>query len=156
MTRLASPWTKSWPAARSTIGPVTKSDSSNQSSPRLLVSSTRPLLTNGKVALELALQGRELLPGSKIITTPFNFIATASAIVTTSLKPVFNDPPFPDPLRLMTLLTVNKPVGFHPGTNDRLPRIRSRPNPGRCLAWRRHSFSNRLTNSSPTNTMQNS
>ncbi|MBI38533.1 MAG: aminotransferase [Leptospiraceae bacterium] len=48
-------------------------------------------LTNGTVALELALKALDLEPGSEIIVTPRTFFATASAIVTNGLRPVFAD-----------------------------------------------------------------
>lgn len=48
-------------------------------------------LANGTVALELAIRGLNLPPGSEIVTTPRTFIATASSIVNCGHVPVFAD-----------------------------------------------------------------
>ena len=47
------------------------------------------LLTNGHMALELALQAMNLT--GEVITTPFTFVSTTHAIVRNGLKPVFCD-----------------------------------------------------------------
>ena len=49
------------------------------------------LMTNGHMALELALQSLNLPRGGEVITTPFTFISTTHAIVRNGLKPVFCD-----------------------------------------------------------------
>jgi len=49
------------------------------------------LLTNGHLALEIALKSLDLKPGGEIITTPFTFISTAAAIVNQGFIPVFCD-----------------------------------------------------------------
>jgi dTDP-4-amino-4,6-dideoxygalactose transaminase len=49
------------------------------------------LVTNGTIALELAMRALELPKGSKILTTPFTWIATASAIQWQDYIPVFVD-----------------------------------------------------------------
>ena len=49
------------------------------------------LVTNGTIALELALRALDLPKGSKIITTPFTWIATASAIQWQDYHPLFVD-----------------------------------------------------------------
>ena len=49
------------------------------------------LVTNGTIALELALRALDLPIGSKIITTPFTWIATASAIQWQNYHPLFVD-----------------------------------------------------------------
>lgn len=48
------------------------------------------LLTNGTVALELALKACNIQDG-EIITTPFSFVATTSSIIWENCKPVFVD-----------------------------------------------------------------
>lgn len=48
-------------------------------------------VANGTLALELGLEALELSPGSEVITTPRTYIATASAIVRSGLRPVFAD-----------------------------------------------------------------
>ena len=48
-------------------------------------------VANGTLALELALRALDLPPGSEVVTTPYTYIATASAIVAVGLKPVFAD-----------------------------------------------------------------
>lgn len=48
------------------------------------------LLTNGTVALELALKACDIKEG-EIITTPFSFVATTSSILWKNCKPVFVD-----------------------------------------------------------------
>lgn len=49
------------------------------------------LMTNGHLALELALQSMEFPEGSEVITTPFTFISTTHAIIRNKLIPVFCD-----------------------------------------------------------------
>jgi dTDP-4-amino-4,6-dideoxygalactose transaminase len=49
------------------------------------------LCSNGTIALLCALKALNLPEGSEVITTPFSFVATASAIVWAGLKPVFVD-----------------------------------------------------------------
>lgn len=49
------------------------------------------LLTNGHMALELAMQAMKLQEGGEVITTPFTFSSTIHAIVRNRLKPVFCD-----------------------------------------------------------------
>lgn len=49
------------------------------------------LMTNGHLALELALQALDLPEHSEIITTPFTFISTTHAIVRNGFVPVFCD-----------------------------------------------------------------
>lgn len=49
------------------------------------------LMTNGHLALELALQALALPAHSEIITTPFTFISTTHAIVRNGFVPVFCD-----------------------------------------------------------------
>jgi dTDP-4-amino-4,6-dideoxygalactose transaminase len=49
------------------------------------------LVTNGTIALELAFRALNLPKGSKIITTPFTWIATASAIQWQDYEPLFVD-----------------------------------------------------------------
>lgn len=48
------------------------------------------IMTNGHLALELAIQAMGLVEG-EVITTPFTFISTTHAIVRNGLKPVFCD-----------------------------------------------------------------
>lgn len=48
-------------------------------------------VTNGTVAIQLALQAMELSPGDEIITTPFSYVATTSAILLEKCNPVFVD-----------------------------------------------------------------
>ena len=48
------------------------------------------LLTNGTVALELALKACDIQEG-EIITTPFSFVATTSSIMWENCKPIFVD-----------------------------------------------------------------
>jgi dTDP-4-amino-4,6-dideoxygalactose transaminase len=47
------------------------------------------LVANGTIALSLALQALEL--EGEVITTPFSFVATSNAILTSGLRPVFAD-----------------------------------------------------------------
>lgn len=49
------------------------------------------VLSNGTVALELALMGLRMAPGDEVITTPRTFVASASAFVLHSIRPVFAD-----------------------------------------------------------------
>lgn len=49
------------------------------------------LVTNGTIALEVAMRALDLPKGSEIITTPFTWIATASAIQWQDYVPVFVD-----------------------------------------------------------------
>ncbi len=49
------------------------------------------LVTNGTVAIEIAIRALELPEGSKIITTPFTWIATASSIIWQKYRVVFAD-----------------------------------------------------------------
>lgn len=49
------------------------------------------LMTNGHIALELALQAFDLPEHSEIITTPFTFISTTHAIVRNGFIPIFCD-----------------------------------------------------------------
>lgn len=49
------------------------------------------LLTNGTLALQIALELFDFEIGSEIITTPFSYIATSSAILWQKFKPVFVD-----------------------------------------------------------------
>lgn len=49
------------------------------------------LCGNGTLALICALKSLNLPEGSEVITTPYSFVATASAIVWAGLKPVFVD-----------------------------------------------------------------
>jgi len=48
-------------------------------------------LSNGTVALELALRGLEIGPGDEVVVTPRTFIASISAIVMVGATPVFAD-----------------------------------------------------------------
>ncbi len=49
------------------------------------------LMTNGHMALELAIQAFDFPEGAEVITTPFTFISTTHAIVRNRLEPVFCD-----------------------------------------------------------------
>lgn len=49
------------------------------------------LVTNGTVALEIAIKSLDLEKGGEIITTPFSWIATSSSIIWSNYKPVFVD-----------------------------------------------------------------
>jgi dTDP-4-amino-4,6-dideoxygalactose transaminase len=49
------------------------------------------LFSNGTLALQLAIEALDLPAGSEVITTPFTFVATAHAIVSAGLTPVFVD-----------------------------------------------------------------
>ena len=49
------------------------------------------LVTNGTIALELAIEALDLPKGSEIITTPFTWIATASSVAWRGYTPVFVD-----------------------------------------------------------------
>lgn len=48
-------------------------------------------VNNGTAALQLALRSIGLKKGDEVITTPFSFIASANAILSTGAKPVFID-----------------------------------------------------------------
>ncbi len=47
------------------------------------------LFANGTLAMDLTLRTMGLPPGGRVITTPFTFVATGSAIVNAGLEPVF-------------------------------------------------------------------
>lgn len=49
------------------------------------------LMSNGHMALELALQAMEFEAGGQVITTPFTFASTTHAIIRNNLEPVFCD-----------------------------------------------------------------
>lgn len=49
------------------------------------------LVSNGHMALEIAIQSLEMEKGGEIITTPFTFVSTTNAIVRAGFKPVFCD-----------------------------------------------------------------
>lgn len=49
------------------------------------------LMSNGHMALEMAIQAMNLPAGSEVITTAFTFVSTTHAIVRNGLKPVFCD-----------------------------------------------------------------
>jgi len=48
-------------------------------------------VSNGSVALELALKAIELKKGDKIIVTPRSFVISASCVLNIGLKPIFSD-----------------------------------------------------------------
>ncbi len=48
-------------------------------------------LSNGTVALELALKALDIGPGDEVVVTPRTFIASISCVVNTGAKPVFAD-----------------------------------------------------------------
>jgi dTDP-4-amino-4,6-dideoxygalactose transaminase len=48
-------------------------------------------LSNGTLALDLALKGLDIGPGDEVIVTPRTFIASASCVVTAGATPVFAD-----------------------------------------------------------------
>ncbi len=47
--------------------------------------------SSGTMALFLALVGSQLKEGSKVLTTPFTFIATSNAIIHAAMRPIFAD-----------------------------------------------------------------
>lgn len=49
------------------------------------------LVSNGHMALEIALQSLEMAKGGEIITTPFTFVSTTNAIIRAGFTPVFCD-----------------------------------------------------------------
>lgn len=49
------------------------------------------IMSNGHMALEMAIQAMDLPKGSEVITTAFTFVSTTHAIVRNGLKPVFCD-----------------------------------------------------------------
>lgn len=57
----------------------------------VLGASNIELVTNGHMALELALQSFDFNGGGEVITTPFTFVSTSEAIVRAGLTPVFCD-----------------------------------------------------------------
>ena len=71
-------------------------------------------VASGTDALELALRALEIGPGDRVLTTPFTFFATASAILATGAEPVFADidpPTFNlDPAEVSLALQGRSPV----------------------------------------------
>jgi len=74
------------------------------------------LLTNGHLALEIALKAMDLKLGGEIITTPFTFVSTTAAIVNQGFVPVFcdiKDNCTIDPSKIESLIT-DKTVAILP------------------------------------------
>ncbi len=67
---------------------------------------------------------------------------------------VFLNQTFPDPLRRVTLLTVNLLIGDQPATNDRFPRPRHRQVPHSRLPRRRDRILQRRPNRAPMHPMR--
>ena len=71
-------------------------------------------VASGTDALELSLRALEIGPGDRVLTTPFTFFATASAILATGAVPVFADidpPTFNlDPAQVALALQGRSPV----------------------------------------------
>lgn len=102
MTHSGSPWPVFGPAERAAVNSVLESGQVNYwtgSEGRKFESEFAEftglehavVVANGTVALELALRALGLPPGSEVVTSPFTFIATASAIVAAGLTPIFAD-----------------------------------------------------------------